>query len=82
MQAEPPQSSRSGAFSGRGRTLAGDAPAEEEAPAAQAPAQAPEQMVHTITFFQNGVFTVDDGERAAFHSASFFSHVQKGCTSV
>lgn len=52
------QGSRPGAFSGRGRTLAGDAPPQDAPPA---PAQVPEQSVHTITFYTNGIFTVDDG---------------------
>ena len=57
---EPPQSSRTGAFTGRGRTLAGDAP-PQEAPTAGGPAP-PAQLVHTITFYTNGIFTVNDGE--------------------
>ena len=60
--------SRSGAFSGAARTLGG---AGASAPPAAAPAAedaepaAPEPVVHTITFYENGIFTVDDGERAA-----------------
>ena len=62
VQTAPQSSSRSGAFSGRARTLASDA-APEPAPAAAAAApQVPEQAVHTITFYTNGIFTVDDGE--------------------
>ena len=54
--------SRSGAFSGTARTLGGaDGSAEEAKPPEEAAPAAPEPVVHTITFFDNGVFTVDDG---------------------
>ena len=55
------QGGRSGAFSGRGRTLAGDAPEQDAPQAPQAPTQPPEQTMHTITFYTNGIFTVDNG---------------------
>ena len=71
VQTAPQSSSRSGAFSGRARTLASDA-APEPAPAAAAAApQVPEQAVHTITFYTNGIFTVDDGApKPSFSSCS------------
>ena len=71
MQTAPQSSSRSGVFSGRARTLGADA-APEPAPAAAAAApQVPEQTVHTITFYTNGIFTVDDGEpTTSFPSSS------------
>ena len=47
-----------GAFSGRARTLAGGHPAPA-APQPQAALQQP--IVHTITFYNEGVFTVNDG---------------------
>lgn len=58
------QQAQSSAFQGRARTLAGGAePAAEvsepEASAASSNPNAP--VVHTITFYQNGIFTVDDG---------------------
>lgn len=55
---EPLQSSRTGAFTGRGRTLAGDA-SPQQAPTAGGPVP-PAQLVHTITFYTNGIFTVND----------------------
>ena len=66
MQTAPQSSSRPGAFSGRARTLASDAAPEPAPAAAAAAAQVPEQAVHTITFYTNGIFTVDDGEPIAF----------------
>jgi hypothetical protein len=63
-----------GAFQGTARTLAGDGPAQQAGQqpaegtppggAAQAPGGAadPQQpIVHTIAFYSNGIFTVDDG---------------------
>ena len=49
-------------FSGTARTLggAGGSAAEAKPPADAEPA-APEPVVHTITFYDNGIFTVDDG---------------------
>ena len=71
MQTAPQSSSRSGAFSGRARTLANDAAPEPAPAAAVAAPQVPEQTVHTITFYTNGIFTVDDGEPlASFPSSS------------
>ena len=63
--------SRSGAFSGASRTLGGaGASAAAAAPAAaDAEPAAPEPVVHTITFYENGIFTVDDGERCQALSA-------------
>ena len=58
------QQSRSSAFVGRARTLAGNAEPASDAAAqdAAAPASDPNApVVHTITFYQNGIFTVDDG---------------------
>ncbi|CAK0785425.1 hypothetical protein CVIRNUC_008634 [Coccomyxa viridis] len=61
FQTAPQSSSRSGAFSGRARTLASEASPEPAPAAAAAAPQVPEQAVHTITFYTNGIFTVDDG---------------------
>lgn len=50
-----------GAFTGQSRTLAGG-PAAPLAASPSAPSAASAQpIVHTITFYSNGVFTVDDG---------------------
>ena len=47
-----------GAFTGQARTLAGGpAPTSAAEPAAES--QQP--IIHTITFYNEGVFTVDDG---------------------
>ncbi len=58
----PAQEGRSSAFQGRARTLAGGpeaaAAAEPDAAAAVDPSR---PIVHTITFYLNGIFTVDDG---------------------
>ena len=52
-----------GAFTGRSNTLAGGPSAPESGPAQSA--QTPTQpIVHTITFYSNDVFTVNDGEDA------------------
>ena len=52
-----------GAFTGQSRTLAGG-PAETPAATPSAPAASSSQpIVHTITFYSNGVFTVNEGER-------------------
>ena len=49
-----------GAFSGQSRTLAGEP--SSAAPAAAEAAEPPTQpIVHTITFYSNEVFTVNDG---------------------
>ena len=56
--------SSSTAFTGRSRTLAGgDAPAEAAAGGGGAEEEAPREKAITITFYRNGVFTVDDGGR-------------------
>ncbi len=67
------QGGRPGAFSGRGRTLAGDAPPQDAPQMPQAPTQPPEQTVHTITFYTNGIFTVDDGtpKNSMIHGLAF-----------
>ena len=59
----PAQEERSSAYQGRARTLAGGAEpaAEAAAPEASAAADPSTPVVHTITFYLNGVFTVDDG---------------------
>lgn len=46
---------------GRSRTLAGGEPPAQAAP--HVTTQAPQTTTHTITFFANGIFTVDNGER-------------------
>ena len=64
------------AFQGTARTLAGDAPAQQAAQqpegaplggsagqAAGAAGSAQQPIVHTIAFYSNGIFTVDDGGR-------------------
>ncbi|KAK9811242.1 hypothetical protein WJX72_000506 [[Myrmecia] bisecta] len=74
LQAPKPQS---GAFSGTARTLAGDAPV---APA-QALAPASQPVVHTITFYNNGIFVVDNGEPRHVHDPAnlpFMMSIQKG----
>lgn len=54
--------SAGGAFSGAARTLAaGDAPAAPAQPEGEPEAAAPASIVHTITFYADGQFTVDDG---------------------
>lgn len=52
-----------GAFSGTARTLAGDAPAAPADEAGPSQPAAPQPVAHTITFYANGIFTVDDGEQ-------------------
>ena len=64
---------------GRSRTLAGG-----EAPAQAAPLlapQMPQTTAHTITFFANGIFTVDDGElgRTNARVAYLHWHVFQAC---
>ncbi|KAL3141421.1 hypothetical protein ABBQ32_004990 [Trebouxia sp. C0010 RCD-2024] len=59
---QQPSSSGGGAFTGQSRTLAGGSAAPPAAtPAAPSPASS-QPIVHTITFYSNQVFTVDDGE--------------------
>ncbi len=54
--------SAGGAFSGAARTLAaGDAPAAPAQPEGEPEAAGPASIVHTITFYADGQFTVDDG---------------------
>ena len=67
----PGGSGGGGAFAGAGRTLAGGAPAADAAPpaggeeagggSADAAPPAPKPVSHVIAFYDNGVFTVDDG---------------------
>ena len=72
--------SQSGAFSGAARTLGGggDGGAAADAQPAQEPEPAaPEPVVHTITFFDNGVFTVDDGAAVLFFSSASHAHYSR-----
>ncbi|DBA76970.1 hypothetical protein WJX77_003686 [Trebouxia sp. C0004] len=57
---QQPSSSGGGAFTGQARTLAGG-PATPAAPS-QSAETSQQPIVHTITFFNEGVFTVNDGE--------------------
>ena len=70
--AQPGPSRRPGAFQGSARTLGGEAAQPEPgAPAAAAGADAaqqqPQAIVHTIAFYSNGIFTVDDGGPGALY---------------
>jgi UBX domain-containing protein 1 len=70
-------------FSGMARTLAGgDTPAEPAAePAGEPPAAAPAAVVHTITFYADGQFTVDDGEPRDMRdpaNAPFMNSIARG----
>lgn len=57
-----PQTHKS-SFRGRGRTLAGDQPVEEATATATATgASAEQEQTRTVTFYSNGVFTVDGDE--------------------
>ena len=53
-----------GAFSGQARTLAGG-PAAPLATPPEAQGASQQPIVHTITFYNEGVFTVNDGGFAA-----------------
>ena len=52
-----------GAFAGQGRTLAGGPAPSAAGPSQPSPASQ-QPIVHTITFYNEGVFTVNDGEFA------------------
>ncbi|KAL0025359.1 hypothetical protein WJX79_011059 [Trebouxia sp. C0005] len=58
---QPSSSSGGGAFTGQARTLAGGPAAPAAAPS-QSAAASQQPIVHTITFYNEGVFTVNDGE--------------------
>ena len=51
-----------GAFTGQSRTLAGGPAAPPAATPSAPSAPSSQPIVHTITFYNDGVFTVDDGE--------------------
>ena len=51
-----------GAFTGQSRTLAGGPAAPPAATPSAPSAPSSQPIVHTITFYSDGVFTVDDGE--------------------
>lgn len=56
-----------GAFSGTARTLAGgEVPAQQASPAAAGGAAPAAVVHHTIGFYEDGIFTVDDGRAWAF----------------
>lgn len=73
---------RPSAFTGAARTLAGPEPPAAPAAAASQAQQAQQGPVtHTITFYGNGVFTVDDGEPRSVADAAnqpFLRSIEQG----